>query len=144
MSLYSLRRKKKTRRENYSWKANLWNFQWKMLAQPSWGWKQWHAYLWKYTSKGNIAQLLQMLYPINLEASKTIYFSVTDYIMAGNHRLCKTFLKSFKVPQMIWVLNEGKTFSNLNLRFFWIDYFSLKKLTCENDGVMPSSLPLYI
>jgi len=78
------------------------------------------------------------------EASKTIYFSVTAYIMTGIHRLHKKFLKAITVPQMVWLLNEGKSLSNLNLRVFWIDYFSLKKHTCENDGVIPSSLPLYM
>lgn len=117
-----------------------------MLAQPSCCWRQLPAYLWKYTSESNIPRLLQMLYPLNpvWGLQKTIYFSVTAYIMAGNHTLCKKFLKSFTVPQMVWVLNEGKTASNLNLRFFQIDYFSSKKRTCENDGVIPSSLPLYI
>lgn len=42
------------------------------------------------------------------------------------------------------MLNEGKTLLILDLRFFWMDYFSLEKRTCENDGVIPFSLPLYI
>lgn len=42
------------------------------------------------------------------------------------------------------MLNEGKPLSDLDLRFFWTDYFSLEKPTCEKDGVIPFSLPLYI
>lgn len=51
---------------------------------------QLHAYLWKYTSESNIPQLLQMLYPINpIWGLQINSFSVTGYIVTGNHRLQK-------------------------------------------------------
>lgn len=101
-----------------------------------WGWKE---------KKQKKVILGKLIFELQFPVKKFIYiFFVTGYIVTGYHRLCKKFLKSFTVPQMVWVLIEGKTLSNLNLRFFWIDYFSLKKRTCENDGVIPSSLPLYI
>lgn len=64
--------------------------------------------------------------------------------MIGNLRPRKNFLKSFNILQMVRLLNEGKTLSDLNLGFFWIGYFALKKHTCENVGVIPSFLPLYM
>lgn len=64
--------------------------------------------------------------------------------MTGNHKPRKHILKSFDVLQMVRLLNEGKILSDLNLGFLRTGHFALKKHTCENDGVIPSSLPLYI